>query len=476
MFGATSLLTLVTLTGLVAGFAREWLLVASWGAGARTDGFLIAMFLPEALRTMLAAGIVSSGALALWQGREPEARSIWLGQMTFGLILVGFGIALVLALGAPVWVHLVGPGLPDAQRSLTVLTLQCLAWSVPGVLIQSLWTVPLQAQGKFLLAGMGSLLYNLPAIAYLGLRRDSALESELAWAFVAGGAAMMLVMLPAVWRLGLRSSHLRFSMGAMLELGQKLLPLLTSGAAGQSLMLLERVAASYLGEGAVTLLNLTRKLINLPLIALMSLNQVLLGMMSKGGEAQRVPLLKRGMSTVTMVSLPAAIGLMLAAPALVSVLFPKVHGTAQMAPLLGWYAVILVVAGWNAMLARFNYATGNTSLPLKCELSGNALQALMLLPFAWLWGAPGIVISTLIGTMLTCYLLIKRNQLWLRLGLAGQMLGGASALAFCGMYFASFVSTGSTWFVLVKAAALALICLLVLAVCLTPWRDEGAPR
>ena len=34
--------------------------------------------------------------------------------------------------------------------------------------------------------------------------------------------------------------------------------------------------ASLLGEGAVTWVNLARKLMNLPLIALMSLNQVLL--------------------------------------------------------------------------------------------------------------------------------------------------------------------------------------------------------
>ncbi|MCH2242491.1 MAG: hypothetical protein MK041_11315, partial [Aquabacterium sp.] len=69
MFGATALLTLVTLTGLAAGFAREWLLVASWGAGARTDGFLVAMFLPEALRAVLAAGVLSSAGLSLWQAR-----------------------------------------------------------------------------------------------------------------------------------------------------------------------------------------------------------------------------------------------------------------------------------------------------------------------------------------------------------------------------------------------------------------------
>ena len=49
MFGSTLWLTLATLAGLVAGFAREWLLVAAWGAGSRSDGFLVAVFLPEGL-------------------------------------------------------------------------------------------------------------------------------------------------------------------------------------------------------------------------------------------------------------------------------------------------------------------------------------------------------------------------------------------------------------------------------------------
>lgn len=470
MFGATSLLTLVTLTGLVAGFAREWLLVASWGAGARTDGFLIAMFLPEALRTMLSAGVLTSGALVLWQTRSPPERAQWLGHVSTALAVMGVAVAAALALTAPLLVHLVGPGLSDGQRSLTEATLRCLAWTVPGILMQGLWTVPLQAHGRFLLAGLGSLLYNLPAIVYLGVVREQATEMGLARAFVFGGFSMMIVMIPSVWRLGLRPGTLRLSMAPLRELGQRLLPLLTSGVVGQGLMLLERIAASYLGEGAVTLLNLTRKLINLPLIALMSLNQVLLSLMSEGGDSQRVPLLRRGMATVSMLSLPAAVGLMLAAPALVAALFPKVHGTAMMAPLLGWYSVILVVAGWNAMLARYNYATGNTRLPLGCELSGNALQALTLPWLAWQWGAPGIVISTLLGTLLTGFLLLRRNQLWHALGLVRQMLGGVLMLAVSGFWMAPQLSAPTTANLLIAMAA-SLGCFVVMAVLLKPWRD-----
>ena len=73
MFGSTLWLTLATLTGLAAGFAREWLLVAAWGASGRSDAFLVSLFLPEALRMALAAGLLSAAALPLYQQRSAQA-------------------------------------------------------------------------------------------------------------------------------------------------------------------------------------------------------------------------------------------------------------------------------------------------------------------------------------------------------------------------------------------------------------------
>lgn len=468
MLGAASLLTVVTLAGLVAGFAREWLLVAHWGAGARTDAFLIAMFLPEAVRTMLAAGVLSSAAMSLWRGRGAQQQAAWLGQMTAAFGLMGVGLSLLLFLGAAPLVHLMGPGLTAPQQLAAQSAFAGLVWSLPGLLLQALWAVPLQAQGRFLLAGWGSLLYNLPGIVYLVVRRDQATESGLATAFVAGSWAMALVMAPAVWREGLRLGQLRWATAPLLELGRQLAPLLGSAFAGQGLLLLERIAASYLGEGVVTVLNLARKLVNLPLMALMSLNQVLLSLMSRTA-APRVALLKRGMATVTMVSLPAAIGLMLAAPALVALLFPKVQGAALLAPILGGYAAMLVLAGWITMLARYNYAEGDTRLPLRCELWGAAVQAVTLPPLAWAWGAPGIVLSLLLSLSLTGWLLVRRNGLQGQLGLLPQGVVSLALLAVAGFGALPHLSEDVV-LRLLQATAAGALCLLLLAAWLRPWR------
>ncbi|WP_337883982.1 lipid II flippase MurJ, partial [Chromobacterium haemolyticum] len=101
MFGPAALLTLATLAGLLAGFAREWLLVAAWGAGGRSDAFLVAMFLPEALRTLLAGGLLSAALLPLWQAQTPARRGAWLAGQLRHWLGVGLGLAALLSLAAP---------------------------------------------------------------------------------------------------------------------------------------------------------------------------------------------------------------------------------------------------------------------------------------------------------------------------------------------------------------------------------------
>lgn len=473
MLGSAGLLTLVTLLGLIAGLGREWLLVASWGAGARTDGFLIALFIPEALRIILAGGLLSSAWMALYQERSEPERVAWLGRVTFCVGVLGLVLALVLSLGAEWWVRLVGPGLAPQLRPVTQEALQILAWTLPGLLLQALWSVPLQAQGRFLLAGLSSLVYNLPVVIYLSLHQAQSLEPSLAWTFVAGSVATALLMVPAVRAHGLALRAIRWHGPTVRELSTRVGPLLGSALMGQGLMLLERMVASYLGEGVVTVLNLARKLVNLPLVALMSVNQVLLGLMSKGAAADRLPLLRQGLALNTLVTTPAAVGLLLSAQAIVALLFPNVQGTAILAPLLGWYAVALVLAGWNTLLARYNYAAGDTRLPFVCETSGNVAQAIALPLLAWLYGAQGMAMALLLGVLVNGGLLLHFNHLWTRVRLPTLVLAGALSLGLSAAFLLPWWPSAPL-IRLAASSAAGLFCLLALAVWLKPWKTVPA--
>lgn len=426
MIGSAGMLTLVTLTGLVAGLGREWLLVDAWGAGARTDGFLVALFIPEALRTMLAGGLLSSALMASWQTRDDAQRRDWLGALSVGLALSGMLLAWVLGLGAAWLTPLIGPGLSSSRVPMVAQSLSLLAWTLPAMLLQALWSVSLQARGRFVLPGFASLIFNLPAVAWLAWHRQGADELQLAQAFVVGAWATALVMVPGVWKQGLTWPSWRSCLTAMGEAGRLAAPLFGSAAGGQALMLLERMVATWLGEGVLTVLNLARKLINLPLVALMSVNQVVLSLMSRSSAADRLQVLRQGLALNTVIATPAAIAMLLASPAAMVLLFPRVQGLASVDAVLAWYSVALVLAGWNTMLARYNHATGDTRLPFLCETLGNVANAVALPLLAWRFGVAGLAAALVLGTVVNGALLVHHNRLWGRVRL--PLLVGAGFL------------------------------------------------
>ncbi|WP_296276974.1 lipid II flippase MurJ [Pseudomonas sp. UBA7530] len=467
MLGSTVWLTLATLIGLVAGFAREWLLIHAWGASLRSDAFLVALFLPEAVRMALATGLFSSAALPLYQARDALARSAWLSALSWRVMGVGLVLACLLYVAAPLWVWVIGPGLSEEGQTLAGQSLQLLAWCVPGFLLHALLCIPLQAHARFILAGLGSLLFNLPPVIYLGVASADASPSGLALSCLLGSLLMPLVLIPAMRGMGWRPWQVKADCDCGSELLRRLGPLLVSTLASQGLALLERMIASLLGEGAVTWLNFARKLINLPMVALMSLNQVLLGLMGGRSEQERLALLRRGVAMATLLTLPVAVGLVGAAEPLIQLLLPSQASGGVLAALLGWLGLTLLFAAWNALLARYAYAVGDTRLPLACELSGNALNVVFLLTLPWLLGLKGIALAALLGVLLTGVLLMRKQRLlqamdWKRqwgLGLALPALALLIPLA---------VAPG--WWQLGVTVSVSATMLLLMAFWLKPWR------
>nr|WP_306470266.1 lipid II flippase MurJ [Pseudomonas sp. efr-133-TYG-103a] len=460
-------MTLATLTGLAAGFAREWLLVAAWGAGGRSDAFLVSLFLPEALRMALAAGLLSAAALPLYQQRSALQQQQWLGALAPRLLLCGLGLSLLLSLGAPLWVRLIGPGLDDQGYALAAGSLQWLAWSAPGFLLHGLLCVPLQARSRFVLAGLGSLLFNLPPVLYLALLRQQATPTGLACACLLGSVLMPAALLPGLLRDGWKPWRLGREPGAGRELLQRIGPLLSSNLASQGLALLERMVASLLGEGAVTWVNLARKLINLPLIALMSLNQVLLGLMSGTEGDQRKSLLRKGLSSATLLTVPAVAGLIGAAGALVALLLPNQAADGPLPGLLAWFAVPLMFGAWNALLARFAYAAGDTRLPLRCELAGSLLNAVLLAVLPFFFGLIGIAMAAVCGAILTGLLLMRRQDLLNQLPWRQQWLLGAAIMLLAATVLHPL---SNIWLQLGLSCAYGAMLLVALALWLKPWR------
>jgi peptidoglycan biosynthesis protein MviN/MurJ (putative lipid II flippase) len=304
-------------------------------------------------------------------------------------------------------------------------------------------------------------------VLYLAILGSAARSEGLAQACLLGSLMMPLSLFPTLYRLGWRPWSRYAEAGAGRELLQRLGPLLASNLASQGLAWLERIVASLLGEGAVTWVNLARKLINLPLIALMSLNQVLLGLMSGSAGDQRLTLLRRGLAGATLLTVPAAVGLVGAAPALVALLLPQQVEQGPLAALLAWFSVPLLFGAWNAMLARYAYAAGDTRLPLGCELAGSLFNALLLGLLPFYLGLPGIALAALGGVICTGLLLLQRQRLLGALPWRSQWALGLLCLGLAALLLHPLAGVGLQLGVSTLVGAMLMA---ALAAWLRPWR------
>jgi peptidoglycan biosynthesis protein MviN/MurJ (putative lipid II flippase) len=227
------------------------------------------------------------------------------------------------------------------------------------------------------------------------------------------------------------------------------------------------MVASMLGEGAVTWVNLARKLINLPLIALMNLNQVLLSMMSAREGVARLSMLKQGLAAATLLTVPASIGLVSTSPALVALLLPDQVAGGPLPLLLAWFAVPLILGAWNALLARYAYAGSDTHLPLRCELWGSLCTALLLISLPFMIGLIGVALAALVGVLVTGLLLMHRQGLLTDLQWARQWLLGLGLLGFAG---ATLHPLDAGWLQLALGTLVSGLAMLALAAWLKPWR------
>ncbi len=471
MLNSTLLLTLVTLAGLVLGFGREWLLIDAWGAGEQTDALVLALFLPDLVRMTLAAGLLNVAAVPLFHQQSEQHQQHWLNALGSSLGLCALVLTGIFYIVSPAWIMLLGPGMASGPQAVAVSALGILVWCLPGLFVHAVCGIWLQLRERYVLWGMGSFLFNLLPVGWLLYRGQAARPDEFALACVLGSMLMALVVVPAAWRIGWRP-WVRSGMVAAGSLFMRRIgPVLLSNLGSHAVTLAERMVASLLGEGMVTWVNLARKFINLPLIALPALNQVLLGKLSAGQSGERLTILRQGLALTSCLVVPAAVFIMAASPTLVAWLVPE-QTAGVLSILLAWFALPLLMGAWNALLARYAYANHDTRLPLLCELAGTGLHVacLFLLPF-WL-GAPGFALANLGGVLLTTLLLLHRQQLWLQVGWRAQWGGGAVFLVLALLLIQPMVAG---WLQLVVGAGWSLICFVIMLGWLQPWKT-GAGR
>lgn len=458
--GSVSLVSALTLCSRVLGLIRDVLFFSFFGTSAAGAAFLFAFTVPNLFRRMLGEGILSSAMIpVLSDAFEEGGRKEGLGLLNKVLTRLFLFLVPVVAILCLLCWQAVELGWVESGKWAQGLEL--LVFTLPYLLLICLTAMivaTLNVRSRFGAGACTPILLNLAMISTLlwfghegtgGSVDPDFLVFALCGSVLVGGALQLLF--PSLdlaraekWRPrldGVGSERLR-------HVWSLFLPGLMGAAVLQVNVLVSRLLAYSLeDEGAVSILFLAARLIELPLgVFAIAVSTVIFPLMAKMRSqedgAGYLSAFEQGLRLTLAVTIPAAVGLILLREPILGFLFEwgsfaRDDGVTQTTPVMAIVAVGMPFFAAAAFITRGFHSRKDMKTPVRGAIVSLVVNvALSVASVLWLgkWAILGLAgANVLAGVFQAIYLWVKfstvedRNPFGLRLGLA-SILGASLVL------------------------------------------------
>lgn len=463
----------MTLLSRILGFARDFVIARTFGAGMATDAFFVAFKLPNLLRRLFAEGAFSQAfvpVLAEYRNqRSPEDTRTLIDRVTALLALILIAITLIGIMGAPLLVYLSAPGFlkNTAQFDLTVTLTRI---TFPYILCMSLVALSggiLNTWSRFAVPAFTPVLLNL---SFIGMALWAApLFAQpvhaLAWAVALGGFLQLAFQLPALAQIGLLPRPWGQFSAAFHDPGvRRILTLMAPAILGVSVsqvsLLLNTLFASFLATGSVSWLYYADRLMEFPAGLLgAALGTILLPSLARAHAQEQSStyssLLDWGLRLTFLLAAPASLALALLAVPLISTLFQygafSANDVLMTRNALWGYAVGLTALILIKVLAPGFYARQNVRTPVKIAVTALITTQILNLVFVFVFplGHAGLALSISLAALLNATLLyrgLRQQQVYHpQPGWGKFLLKLALALAVMGLLLTFLAGDAALW-------------------------------
>ncbi len=427
---STSIFSAMTLLSRIAGFARDALQARFFGSSAAMDAFVIAYRIPNYLRRIFAEGSMQMAFVPVLneirERGDDAALKEFVDRMAGALFSVVFVVSGIGMLAAPLIAGLFAPGSVDEPAKFGLIV-EMLRITFPYLLFISMMALVasvLNSFGKFALPAVTPVLHNLVMIAamvWLAPRFDEPAKA-LAWGVLAAGILQLLVLWPALGRLGIRPTFKPgFGHPDVRRVAKLMVPTLFSSSVAQLNLLVGTMFASVLVTGSQTWLYLSDRLVEFPLgLFGVAIGTVILPHLSRRHAAADADgystALDWGLRLALLAGVPAALGLLLLAEPLTSVVYQggkfTPHDTRMAAISLSAMSIGIPAFMLSKVLSPAFFARQDAKTPMRAAIYTVIANVLMTIAFTLpLWlndidGAHGgIALATGLAGIFNAWLL-----------------------------------------------------------------------
>ncbi|MGI5891408.1 MAG: murein biosynthesis integral membrane protein MurJ [Bacillota bacterium] len=421
---ATGLILGINLIVKLLGFLRETSVAWGFGATWLTDAYKVAYTLPYFLQAILGLALVTVvvPVLTRYWVNEQDEEAGRVGSSLINLTAICMVVITILGIAcAPGLVFITAPNLPTEAASLAI---QMTRIMFPSVLFMSLgmvFTGILNSRYRFAAGAFAPGISNIVIIFTVFLFSSTGIIS-LAWGTLVSFIAFFLLLLIAVKRNGFHYSlTCDWQHTAVKGVIKDIMPIVLGVAVNQIYAAINRIFASGLSEGSISALDFASKLMNLPVgifvaAVAAAIYPALAEKALKKDELGLAATMNRGMGLVSVVAIPAAVGLIVLRVPIVQLLFERgafdAADTSITAYALLFFSIGLLPVAANMILTRAYYAVNDVKTPVIMGLVSigvNVAASFVLTPYLQHGGlALANSIAAFVNTVLLYYVLRKK--------------------------------------------------------------------
>lgn len=455
----------LTMVSRVTGFARDILIAALLGAGPVADAFFVAFKFPNFFRRLSGEGALTAAFVPLFSEKlEQEGRAaaaVFAGRVIAVALVILLAFLIIMEIAMPWAMRGLAPGFVDdpAQFDLAVDLTRITFGYLPLISLMALLGGVLNSLDRFAAMAFAPVLLNLILIATLAMVAFQQIEPGsptvgywLAWGVLLAGVAQFAWMVAACKRaqfpIPLPAPRLT---PPIIKLFKLMGPAAIGAGVMQINLVIDIILASTLADGSVAFLYFADRINQLPLGVIgVAAGTALLPMLSrqvaKGEDETARYTLNRGTELVFLLTLPAAVGLVLLAEPMVNVLLGRGAFTSEDAALTGAalaaYALGLPAYALVKVFMPAFFARKDTKTPVKVAavmVIVNLAASLTLMPYlAHVGLALATSLSSTLNALTLAYILKRRGLLQpdtrlIRRGLATVVSSGVMGAAVYGI-------------------------------------------
>lgn len=424
------IVSIMTFLSRILGLVRDVVVARLMGDGAAADVFFFANKIPNFLRRLFAEGAFAQAFIpVLTEVHHDDDKAqmrAFIARVSGTLGAIVFVVAIVGVIASPVLTALFGTGWfiawlegedAGAKFELASVMLKITFPYLAFITLTGLSGAILNTLNRFAVAAFTPVLLNVCIIACAWFLAPvfSQPAFALAWGVFIGGIVQLAFQIPFLYQAGLLvKPKWGWHDPQVVKVRTLMIPALFGVSVGQINLLFDTLIASFLVTGSISWLYYSDRLLEFPLglfgiaIATVILPTLSRNHVSKDPEAFSGNM-DWGVRMVSLLGIPAAVGLAFMAEPLMTVIFQRGEFSVETAKMASYsliaYACGLISFMWVKVLAPGFYSRQDTKTPVKfgiwCMIANMVFNLIFAIPYGYI----GLAIATSLSATLNAGLL-----------------------------------------------------------------------